>query len=486
MYMSLASGVFVLFLAGVCVVSYAIPCRFRYLFLLATSYAFYLYSPQGFMQNLPALALLLSATIISYLCALALQKSEQKSARIFWLVLSLANGLGMLLVFKYANGVVGLITSSGGLNLLMPLGMGYYTLQATSYIIDVYRKKISAEQNPFRYALYVSFFPGIVTGPINRAPQMLAQYKTPKAFSYSYVSGGLFRVLWGLVKKLVISDHLSKITSSIFSSPAEQTGPILILGILVFAYHLYIDFSGSCDIAIGAARMLGFSFTENFKRPFAAKTYIDFWHRWHISLTSFFRDYLYFPLGGSRVPRWRWALNTVLVFVVSALWHGEGWGYLVWGLLSGLFLVVAKLYEPHKERLVARIPLYRIGAVRGVFQRIFVYLLFSFTLFSFAFTLYATPLADFFTQLSLGWSAPADFLPHFSSFGLDGWILAVLPLSILLVELVECFAVSDTGTVADWIRARRWFVRWPLYYLLLMLLLAFGLFGQSAFIYQQY
>ncbi len=484
--MSLASGLFVAFLSVVCLLSYAMPRRFRYIFLLLASYAFYLYNPNGYTQNIPALCLLFSATFISYLCALAMHKSEKKGARIFLVVLSLLSSLGMLVVFKYTNSFLAFTGLSDGLNLVMPLGMGYYTLQAAGYTFDVYRRKLEPERNLPRYALFVSFFPGIVTGPIGRASQMLPQYQEPRSFSYNFVSGGLFRVLWGLVKKLVISDHIGMVTASIFTTPAEQPGPFLVLGILLFAYQLYIDFSGSCDIAIGAARMLGFEFMENFKRPFAAKTYIDFWHRWHISLTGFFRDYLYFPLGGSRVPRWRWAFNTILVFVVSALWHGEGIGYLIWGFLSGLFLVLAKLWQPHKERLVGHIPLYRIGAVRGVFQRIFVYLLFSFTLFSFAFTLYGTPLQDFFTQLPLGWSSLSDFLPHLESFGLSTEVLLLLPLCVILVELVEAFAMTGGGTVADWIRARRWFARWPLYYGLLILLLAFGLFGQSTFIYQQY
>ncbi len=485
--MSLASGLFVLFISVVCVFSYAIPGRFRYLFLLLVSYAFYVYSPNGITENLPALGLLLFATLVSYACALGLQKAVQKNKRIVLLVLSLLSSLGMLVVFKYTNPILefsGIGTEA--FQLLLPLGMGYYTLQAASYAIDVYRHKIEAERNVFRYALYVSFFPGIVTGPINRASHMLSQYKEPRAFSYDFVSGGLFRILWGLVKKLVVADHLAKYTAVVLSNPQEQTGPLLVLAGLLFAYQLYADFSGSCDIAIGAARMLGFDFMENFKHPFAAKTYIDFWHRWHISLTSFFRDYLYIPLGGSRVGRFRWMMNTLVVFVVSALWHGEGVGYLVWGLLSGLFLVLAKVVQPHKERLVAHIPLYRTPAVRRVFQCIMVYIMVASTFLWFAFALYKTPVQAYILQLTTGWDMWGQFAEQLATLGLSGGIVGVLLFCIVLVACVEWRATDAHITVADWVRKQRWFARWPLYYGLLALLFAFGIFGQSTFIYQQF
>ncbi len=488
--MSLTSGLFVLFLGAVCALSYVIPRRFRYVFLLVASYAFYLYSPSGFAQNLPALCLLASATLISYFCALALQKSSARRMRVLLLVLSLLSSVGMLAFFKYTDTFFALTGLSDAFSLILPLGMGYYTLQAAGYTLDVYRGKISAERNILRYALFVSFFPAIITGPIGRAGHLLPQYKMPQPFCWDFVSGGLFRMLWGLVKKLVIADNIAVVTSDIFSDTTGQAGPVLLLGILLFAYQLYMDFSGSCDIAIGAARMLGFTLKENFNRPFAAKTYTAFWRRWHISLTEFLRDYVYFPLGGGRVRRFRHVINIMAVFAVSALWHGSGGGegfwYIICLLSIGLFVSLATLLRSPKERLIAHLPLYRIPTVRGVFQRIWLYLIFSVALVPFVFALYDVPPSDFFTQLTLGWGTGQGLLVPLSGISFSGVALAVLPLSALFVMLVERTALKQQGTIAEWVRTLRWFARWPLYYALILLLLLAGAFGQSAFIYQQF
>ncbi len=496
--MSLASGLFIAFLCLVCLVAYLVPARFRYIWLLLCSYGFYLYSPVDFTRNLAPLALLLVATLASYGCTLALHKAQKRPAKRLFFCLGLLVCLGMLLVCKYTNFFLQAITGLSGLlggalavqqvSLVLPLGISYYTLQTVSYMADVYKGKLAPEKNPLRYALYVSFFPGIVTGPINRAAALLPQYKKPAAFSYSAVSGGLFRVLWGLVKKLILADRLGLFTAAVFGSPAGFSGPQLVLAVLLFTYQLYLDFSGSCDVAIGAAKMLGFDFMENFATPLAAKSFQDVWRRWHISLTSFFRDYIYIPLGGSRVPKWRWACNTMLVFLVSAFWHGEGLGYLAWGFLNGAVLLAGKLAEKPKERLVQAIPLYRVPRVRGVFQRIFTYLIFAGCFAFFAFSLYSTSVAEFVLPLGSGWELlQGQSLPQL--FAGTGWTWDTVYILLgggLLVGVVEALAVRPGQNISTWIRARKWYCRWPLYYLLLSGLLLFGLFGQSTFIYQQY
>lgn len=505
--MALSSVTFLLFLAAVCVLSYALPSRARYVALLVCSYAFYLYSPTGGLGNLPALGLLIGATLLSYFCALAISRCKKTYAKRIFLALSLLSCLGILFAFKYANffiqGLNSLFFAFGksgqiaSLNLLLPLGISYYILQAVSYTIDVYAGEISPEKNPVRYALFVSFFPGIVTGPINRAGKMLPQYTQPPKFDYSRVAGGLFRVLWGLFKKVVIADSIAAYTLTVFRTPGVYSGPHLLLAALLFAYQLYMDFGGTCDIAIGAAAMLGFEFAENFDRPFSAKTFSGLWQRWHISLTSFFRDYVFTPLVwsrwteklpfiGKKISKPPIISSVIIIFALSGLWHGPSMSYVVWGLLNGILMVFCgtKLNKK-RDKLAARIPVYRLRFIRGFFQRVFVYLMFAGCLVFFAAALYNFSFFSWGSGLFSGWGEIVTDFPFFftmlATLGLDAKTLLLLAATVLLVELVE-----KQGRVSDWIRRRGWFVRWPLYLLLIAALLLFGKLGQSPAIYQQY
>lgn len=509
--MALTSITFVLFLCIVCAVSYATPAKVRYIWLLACSYLFYLYSADGILQNLPALLLMLLATAVSYACALFMQYFKKLWAKRIFLAVSLLCSLGLLFACKYFNfflsGIESLafiFTGTGHLqplNLILPLGISYYTLQAVGYSIDVYTGALPAEQNPLRYALFVSFFPSLVTGPINRAGEMLPQYKNPAAFNYSHVSGGLFRVLWGLFKKMVIADTIGVYTASVLSTPSSFTGPHLLLAALLFSYQLYADFGGCCDIAIGAARMLGFRFAENFNRPFAAKTYQALWQRWHISLTSFLRDYVFTPLVwsrwteklpfvGKKVKKPPTFSSVIIIFAISGLWHGASLNYLIWGLLNGFIMAIAGKYGKKKEKLVAKIPVYRAKHLRGFIQRVLVYLLFTGCLIFFASSLFSFSVAAWGQGLLGGWVPLFENFGSFTTvlglYGLGTKQLIVIAAGIVVVELVEKFAVTATTNVADWVRSRYFFVRWPLYYLLIAALLLFGIFGQSPFIYQQY
>lgn len=504
--MALTSITFVLFLSLICVVSYAVPSKLRYIWLLLCSYGFYLYDPANWRQNLPAMAFLLIATIVSYGCSLGIQKASSLKVKRVFLVLSLLTCLGLLIACKYAGffstgvenllSLFGVNTSLPRLNWALPLGISYYTLQTVSYAADVYLGNTQAEKNPLRYALYVNFFPGIVTGPINRAGDMLPQYKAPPKFDYNRVSGGFFRILWGLVKKMVIADNIGIFTSAVFGQTVKYEGPVLLLAGLLFAYQIYADFGGCCDIAIGAAKMLGFEFTENFDRPFSAKTFAGLWQRWHISLTSFFRDYVFTPLVwsrwmeklpfiGKKVQKPPVASSTIIIFTISGLWHGANIYYVIWGLLNGIILAFSKSISKKKERFVSHIPVYKNKHIRGFFQRIFVYLLFAGCLVFFAAALFGSNIMHWFSGLFTGW---AGLITHFSSFvstlGTHGLTIPVLMVLFAGIILVEC--IEKCGDVSLWIRRRGWFFRWPLYYVLLAVLFAFGAFGQSPFIYQNY
>lgn len=512
--MALNSVSFLLFLCVVCLSSYLLSSKIRYVWLLFCSYAFYLYDPTDFSRNIVPLLILVAATLLSYGCGVGIGYFKHIVMRRLFLCLSLVGCLGALFVFKYFNfftgGVESVVAALGGkwegvrLNLLMPLGISYYTLQAVGYTIDVYTKMRPAELNPLRYALFVSFFPGIVTGPINRADDMLPQYKEPARFDYNKVAGGAFRMLWGFFKKMVLADNIAVYTAIVLKVPGDHTGPMVLLASLLFAYQLYVDFGGSCDIAIGAARMLGFTFTENFNRPFAAKTFPALWQRWHISLTSFLRDYLFTPLVwsrwtekipfiGSKVKKPPMLSATLIVFVISGLWHGANIHYIFWGLANGLIMIAAQLWGKRKEKLAASVPVYRSRYIRGVVQRVLVYLMFSGCLVFFSAALFNTPVLEWFQKLGTGWSTVmpgGGFLLGLRSNGLDWQTLAVLAAGIPLVELIEKFGVAPArgrdGTMADWIRRRIFLVRWPLYYVLLAGILLFAAFGHSPFIYQQY
>lgn len=503
--MQLTSGLFVAFLCLVCLTAYIVPRRVRYVWLLLCSYAFYiLYDADNLTKNLPALALLLCATLISWGCALGIGASRKVGGKRLFLALSLAACLGMLLVCKYTNffaesleGLTGLFGSGmkmGRVNFIWPLGLSYYTLQTVSYSIEVYTGGMPAERNLVRYALYVSFFPGLVVGPINRAGDMLPQYKDPRPFDYDRVSGGFFRVLWGFVKKMVIADSIAVFTGDVFKHPEDFWGPQMVLAILLFAYQLYADFSGCCDIAIGAARMLGFDFMENFERPFAAKTFQLLWQRWHISLTSFFRDYVFTPLVwsrwteklpfiGQKVQKPPALSSVFIIFLLSGLWHGPSINYVIWGVLNGLIMVLSTKFGKKKEKLAARVPVYKNRYLRGTVQRILVYLMFAGCLTFFAFAMYGTGVGEFFTSLPQGWGAlfrgtlAGNFLPLST--------VIMLAVGVLVLEGVEHFAVRPGSSVASWVRTRKWWLRWPLYYALLSALLVFGSFGKSPFIYQQ-
>ena len=485
------------FLALVTVLYYAVPKAAKPYFLLIASYAFYLYKP----ENAALVLLLIAATAVTWASALAIQKLESDWARRGFLLLALVVCLGSLFFYKYANFFAGIAADIGHLfggsgtaavfDLVAPLGLSYFTFQSLGYVIDVYLGQTDAEKNPLKYALFVSFFPCIFTGPIERKEHLMPQFEEPKAFDYNRVAGGVFRILWGYVKKMVIADNIGIFVKAVYSAPEGQSGPALLAASLLFSYQIYMDFSGCCDIAIGAGRMMGFELFENFNRPFAAKTYTELWNRWHMSLTNWFRDYIFFPLSlanrglpgfWGKLQGW---FNVFIIFPISGLWHGASWGYVVWGVLNGLFLVFGKATAKKRRKLAKKNPLYKNEHVKNGIQRCCVYLLFTACIVFFAADLYGGSAAAIYGGMLHGWGQLfTDFgglAASFAALGLSGKLLLMLVPAGIVVGFVEA-----RGAVADWIRSRPVALRWTLYYGLCLVLLFFGAFGQSAFIYQQY
>ncbi len=342
---------FLLFFPIVCIVYFMIPAnqlRLRNVMLLLASYYFY-------MNWEPTYALLLlTSTLITYLAALGIEYFRTVRYRKLCLVSSLVLNLSILFLFKYYNFLaqnVEALLCRGGLGidipelqLLLPVGISFYTFQALGYSIDVYRGTTKAEHNFATYALFVSFFPQLVAGPIERSNNLLPQFKHKHAFDYNEAMIGLRMMVWGYFLKLVLADRCGIYVDSIFNNIDKHNGGSFLLASLLFPFQIYGDFAGYSLIAIGAARIMGFRLMENFRRPYFACSIGEFWHRWHISLSTWFKDYVYIPLGGNRVPRLRQYFNLLVTFIVSGIWHGANWTFLCWGSLHGVLLCIEKAF----------------------------------------------------------------------------------------------------------------------------------------------
>ena len=342
---------FFIFLAVAALVYYILPRIARAAWLLCCSYVFYLYDP----ANAGYLVLLCAATLVTWGAGLVLERVQRPAARKAVLAVCVAVCIGSLGFYKYAgmvtqwlNGLWGLFGQKDAFtapSFAVPLGISYFSFMALGYAIDVYRGK-PAEHNVVHYALFVSFFPCIVTGPIERGEHILPQLASPAPFEYGRFCGGMFRILWGLFKKLVVADNIGVIVASVYGSVTQEayTGPVFLLASVLFAYQLYCDFSACTDIAIGAGEMFGIRLMENFHRPLAAHSFTDLWRRWHISLTNWFRDYLYIPLGGNRKGLRRQIFNLFIVELLTGIWHGANWNFICWGLYYFVLLAAEKLF----------------------------------------------------------------------------------------------------------------------------------------------
>jgi len=346
---------FLLFLPVVILFYYALPFRFRWVFLLGASYYFYMCWHPVYV------CLLLSSTLVDYAAAIAIFRSSSATRKKILLAISLCFNLGLLVTFKYLGFLgdtlkhlfepLNLLQSLPEFRFLLPIGISFYTFQTIGYTIDVYRGARQPERHFGYFALFVSFFPQLVAGPIERSSSLLPQFRRQAYFDSQGVISGLRLILWGFFKKVVIADRLAYFVNLCFNSPQFSYGFANVVAVYFFAFQIYCDFSGYTDIARGSARLMGINLMANFNRPYAAKSIPEFWKRWHISLSSWFRDFLYIPLGGSRVNWVRWYFNIFTVFILSGLWHGASWNFAAWGLLHGIFYMYAKRKREFKEPL---------------------------------------------------------------------------------------------------------------------------------------
>ena len=337
---------FAIFFPVVALLYFWLPQRLRTLHLLAASCIFY-------MAFIPAYILILGVTIVvDYAAGLWIERSVGRRRKRL-LVVSIVVTTLILAVFKYfyffTDNFIGMVGLTGWkltgptIDIILPIGLSFHTFQSLSYVIEVYRGKQKAERDFVTYATFVMFFPQLVAGPIERPQNLLHQFREHHRFEYERVVSGLKRMAWGFFKKLVIADRLSIYVNDVYGAPQQHSGLQLTIATIFFAYQIYCDFSGYSDIAIGSARVLGFRLMENFNRPYAARSIAEFWSRWHISLSTWFRDYVYIALGGNRVSRGRHFFNLLVTFTTSGLWHGASWNYVFWGGLNGVYLILGQL-----------------------------------------------------------------------------------------------------------------------------------------------
>ena len=329
--------------------------KLQNLLIVIASYFFYGWWDWRF------LSLILFSTIVDYSVGLKLNKEENLFKRKILLWTSIIVNLGFLGFFKYYNffidnftaafSFLGIEINSNSLNIILPVGISFYTFQTLSYTIDVYKKKFNSTKDFIAFAAFVGFFPQLVAGPIERATNLLPQFCKKRKFIYDQAVDGLKQILWGLFKKIVIADNCALIANEIFNNSVNYSGSTLILGALFFAFQIYGDFSGYSDIAIGTARLFGFNLTQNFAFPYFSRDIAEFWRRWHISLSSWFRDYLYIPLGGSRGSKWKQIRNVFAIFIISGFWHGANWTFIIWGLLNAIYFLPLLLLNKNRNHL---------------------------------------------------------------------------------------------------------------------------------------
>ena len=379
---------FLVFFPIVVVIYFLLPKKISYLWLLAASYYFYM----GW--NAKYALLLLVSTTITYVSGMLIQwlndRHPDKICAKKWVVAgSFISNLAILFFFKYFNFTIesmntvlryiDLPTINTSLDVLLPVGISFYTFQALGYTVDVYRGEIRAERNFFRYALFVSFFPQLVAGPIERSKNLLNQLRNPKSFSYERMCDGLMMMIWGYFLKLVIADRIAIFVDNMYGNVGVYDGRYLLLASVLFAVQIYCDFAGYSTIAIGAAEVMGFQLMDNFNSPYLSQSVAEFWRRWHISLSSWFKDYLYIPLGGNRKGKVRKYINIMIVFLVSGLWHGANWSYVVWGGLNGIYQVVGAIFTPVRNRIKEKLHLKKSPLPLMIIYMIVTFILVDFT-----------------------------------------------------------------------------------------------------------
>ena len=484
---------FLIFFPIVTILYFVIPHRFRWFLLLAASCYFY-------MVFKPVYILILGFTIvIDYFAGIFIEKSVGKQRK-FYLIMSLVANIGVLAIFKYYNFInLNLMWLLEGfdfknpipyLDILLPIGLSFHTFQAMSYTIEVYRGNQKAEYHFGIYALYVMFYPQLVAGPIERPQNVIHQFYEKHYFDYQRVTDGLKLMAWGMFKKVVIADRLAVMVDIVYKDPYQHKGLPLLVATVCFSIQIFCDFSGYSDIALGSAQVMGFKLMKNFDRPYFSKTISEFWRRWHISLSSWFRDYLYFPLGGNRVSKWRREYNLFIVFLISGIWHGASWTYVIWGAIHGFYLVFANQTEGFRNKIVDALGIKKLPTLYKIIQIITIFCLTSFAWIFFramkvndAFYIIQSMFTGLGEQLhQLGNKA---FIEKNVFLGQGATNFVMVIFALIVMEIVH---LNQRGrSLREVINHKPILVRWVLYYGIVLAILFLGMYDKPAqFIYFQF
>ncbi len=445
--------------------------------LLISSYFFYACWDWRF------LFLLSFSTLLDYFTGFKMYYTENRNAKKFWFWLSISVNIGLLGVFKYYNffaasfavalANVGLQTNLLTIQVILPVGISFYTFHGLSYVIDIYKNKIKAEKNYIDYALFVSFFPLLVAGPIERATHLLPQLKKNRDFNFTKAVDGLRQILWGLFKKVVIANQCAIYANQIFNNSETYFGSTLVLGAIFFTFQIYGDFSGYSDIALGTARLFGIDLLKNFSFPYFSRDIAEFWRRWHISLSTWFKDYLYIPLGGSKLGTFKQIINTFIIFMVSGFWHGANWTFIVWGFLNALYIIPSIIFGTNRLHLEAVAKGKILPSLKDFFA----------ILFTFGLTVFAW---IFFRAESLNHAI--QFISRIFSYSLFSLptvrpkMLVFLLFIFMVIEWLgreEQFAIAKLGIKSPKI------IKWGIYYCIILAIFYYS-GSQLQFIYFQF
>jgi alginate O-acetyltransferase complex protein AlgI len=479
---------FLFFLPAVLGLYFALPPGRRWMLLLAASYYFYASWKPAY------LLLIMFSTAVDYLAALRMEALPDRRSRRPWLLLSLFANLGLLFTFKYWgfffeswNALAlryGLFQVWPSLQVLLPVGISFYTFQTLAYTLDVYRGKLRAERHPGYFALYVAYFPQLVAGPIERAGHLLPELKTEHVFSYARARAGMLLIALGYLKKLVLADRAGEYVDRMYQQAATGDGLVNLAATYLFAFQLYADFSAYSDIAIGTALIMGVRLMTNFRRPYLARSLRDFWQRWHISLSTWFRDYLYIPLGGNRSGPARWAINLLITFVLSGLWHGASWNFVVWGALHGIFLLLGLAWAPGWKGLQRALRLDRRPALLRLAETLLVFhlVLLGWVFFRAADLHQALDVLQSFARIR-----PGSVAALAASFGRFGWLETGIALgSIAGLMFVQVLAERGWDVKTRLLEQPLW-LRWSAYLVIALSLALLGRLGSpTEFIYFQF
>ena len=489
---------FLLFFPLVTAVYFLLPHRARWVWLLIASYYFYM------CWNAKYALLIALSTLITYASGLLIHRAEgipepgrRERMKKLWVFLSFASNLAILFFFKYFGffwdnltavlALAGIALKRPAFDIVLPVGISFYTFQALSYTVDVYRGEVEPEKNPFRYALFVSFFPQLVAGPIERSKNLLSQLYERHTFDPDRVREGLLLMLWGMFEKIVIADRLAMLIDYVYANYRDLPGAAAVLATVFFAFQIYSDFAGYSHIAIGAAQVMGFTLMENFTQPYLSKSVAEFWRRWHISLSTWFRDYLYIPLGGNRRGRARKYFNTMVTFLVSGLWHGANWSFVVWGGLNGAYQVIGEALSPLRKGVCRALHINQEWFLCRLCRTVF-----TFCLVDFAWLFFRAP------SFSAARGMLAHMVRNFQLSALPGQLFALkldMPNFLVALACIGVLLCADLlreryGPLRPWLTRQALPVRWALYLCGVLAVLIFGVYGPGydarAFTYFQF